>query len=113
MDNAPCIRIGHLKIVGHLILGITSLCIKNDTERLSAGTLETFAMNSWEQLTDSLVSGETNGAFMPAPLAMDLFSKGVDIKILMFTHRSGSLIVKKAGSDIRKISDFKDTQNKM
>jgi NitT/TauT family transport system substrate-binding protein len=44
---------------------------------------------------------------MPAPLAMDLFSKGMDIKILMFTHRSGSRIVKKAGSDIRKISDFK------
>jgi NitT/TauT family transport system substrate-binding protein len=107
MDNAPCIRIGHLKIVDHLIIGITSLCIKNDAGHLFAGTFESLPMNSWEQLTDSLGSGETDGAFMPAPLAMDLFSRGMDIKILMFTHRSGSLIVKKNGAGIRKISDFK------
>ena len=107
MEKNPCIRIGHLKIVDHLILGISNLCLKRDEINTSAINLEAPIMTSWSQLTDSLVSKELDGAFMPAPLAMDLFAQGLDIKILMFAHRSGSLIVKNNVENMKTIADFK------
>ena len=107
MKNHPCIRIGHLKIIEHLILGISDLSLKKGTAKLSAISFKTFAMNSWDQVMDSLVCGEINGAFIPAPIAMNLFAQGLDIRILMFVHRSDSLITKSTGSDIKTIADFK------
>ena len=108
MKDNPCIRIGHLKIVDHLILGIAGLQLKKNEINLSHSTLETIAMNSWEQVCDGLKEGDINGAFITAPLAMNLFATGLDIKILMFTHRSGSVVVKNKENGICKIADFKD-----
>ena len=107
MKDNPCIRIGHLKIVDHLILGIADLQLKNNEINLCHSTLETLAMNSWEQVCDGLKEGDINGAFITAPLAMDLFAKGLDIRLLMFTHRSGSVIVKNKAAGINNIADFK------
>lgn len=107
MKDIPCIRIGHLKIVDHLILGIADCQFKKNETNLSRSTLETIAMTSWEQVCDALTSGDINGAFITAPLAMHLFASGLDIRILMFTHRSGSVIVKSRASGINNIADFK------
>ncbi|MCD4721646.1 MAG: ABC transporter substrate-binding protein [Desulfobacula sp.] len=107
MKDNPCLRIGHLKIVDHLILGIADLQLKNNEINLSHSTLETLAMNSWEQVCDGLKEGDINSAFITAPLAMDLFAKGLDIRVLMFTHRSGSVIVKNKAAGINNIADFK------
>ena len=107
MKDNPCIRIGHLKIVDHLILGIADLQLKNNGINLNHSTLETLAMNSWEQVCDGLKEGDINGAFITAPLAIDLFAKGLDIRLLMFTHRSGSVIVKNKAAGINNIADFK------
>lgn len=107
MKETPCIRIGHLKIVDHLIIGIAHLQIKKKEVCLAHSNLETRAMNSWEQVCDALKEGEINGAFISSPMAMDLFSSGLDISALMFTHRSGSMIVKSRASGIRNIADFK------
>ncbi len=108
MEKTPSIRIGHLKIVDHLIIGISNLCLKRDEISDPAINLDAFSMTSWDQLTDSLVSEELDGAFIPAPIAMNLFAQGLDIRILMFAHRSGSLIVKNNSIDIQTITDFKD-----
>jgi len=107
MRDNPCIRIGHLKIVDHLILGITGLQLKKNGTKLSHSTLETVAMNSWDQICDGLAQSDINGAFISAPLAMDLFAAGLDIRALMFTHRSGSMIVKNKTAGIGNIADFK------
>ncbi len=107
MKDNPRIRIGHLKIVDHLILGIAGLQVKKNEISLNHSTLETFAMNSWEQVCESLKEGDINGAFITAPIAMDLFATGLDIRVLMFTHRSGSVIVKNKGAGINSIADFK------
>lgn len=106
MKDTPCIRVGHLKIVDHLILGIARYLQESRTP-LTHTHLETYAMNSWEQVCDALTDGDINGAFMPAPMAMHLFSQGLDIKIIMFTHRCGSLVVKSKLPGINSITDFK------
>lgn len=107
METNSGIRIGHLKIIDHLILGISDLRIKSGQTRLSDAGVTACAMHSWNQVSDSLVSGEINAAFMPAPTAMRLYAQGVKIKLLMFVHRSGSRILKNAKADIQSIADFK------
>ncbi len=107
MEENPCIRIGHLKIVDHLILGIASQHVQNNKIRLNHSTLEPVPMNSWNQVCDNLINKKIDGAFLTVPIAMDLLGKGLNIKVLMFTHRSGSIIVKKNSPDIKNIKDFK------
>lgn len=104
-DNS--IRIGHLKIIDHLILGVCDLSLKKNKTRLFSTRLKTQAMRSWDQVTDSLVSGEIHGAFLPAPIAMTLFGQGLDIQILMFAHRSGSMLVKTPGPSADTLDGFK------
>ncbi len=107
MKERPCIRIGHLKIVDHLLLGLTTLQLKNKESHLDHCTIDPLVMNSWDQISEALTNKEIDGALMTAPLAMDLFASGLDIRLLMFTHRSGSMIVKKTGANIKTIADFK------
>lgn len=45
---------------------------------------------------------------MNIPLAMDLFGAGLDITLLMFTHRSGSLMVQNTANPVSSISSFKN-----
>ena len=108
MKGNPSIRIGHLKIVDHLILGLVDRQLKQNEISLAHSNLEINAMNAWDQVCDGLKEGEIKGAFIPAPIAMDLFASGLDIKLLMFAHRSGSVIVKNQNLDTNSIIDFKD-----
>jgi len=107
MKGNSCIRIGHLKIIDHLILGLAGLQMEKDGTAFRAYSLKPAAMHTWDQICDGLTGGELNGAFITAPLAMDLFAAGLDIRILMFTHRSGSVFVKKKDAGINSLVDFK------
>lgn len=107
MMDHPHIRIGHLKIFDHLILGLAHLHLKQQFRTLSRSTLEPVAMNAWHQVCESLLNQDIDGAFIPAPLAMDLFASGLDIRLLMFTHRSGSVILKSKISGIKSMAEFK------
>ncbi len=107
MESSPNICIGHLKVVDHLILGITDLRLKKKEINITHSTLETKPMNAWDQVCDSLTEKSINGAFVSIPLAMDLFAAGLDIRLLMLTHRSGSVIVKSKSAGIKNIADFK------
>lgn len=106
MEGKPCFRIGHMKIIDHLILGVADHYLKNNLSSLSSSHLETASMNTWNQVRGALSAGEINAAFLPVPIAMDLFSKDLDIKILMFVHRSGSMILKSNMAGIKSLSDF-------
>jgi len=106
MKDKSCICIGHLKIIDHLILGIVNLKLKTNELSLSHSNLETKSMNSWGQVIDGLREQSINGAFIPVPIAMDLFASGLDIRLLMFAHRSGSVIVKNRNLNIKEITDF-------
>jgi NitT/TauT family transport system substrate-binding protein len=104
------IRIGHLKIVDHLILGYSVFRLQSNCDGdngLGKATLENIPMNSWEQISDQLKQGNLHGAFITAPLAMNLFDAGLDISFLMFAHRSGSLIVKNRKNSLGKASGLK------
>lgn len=63
-------------------------------------------MNSWDQISQGLKAGDIDGGFITAPLAMDLFEAGLDISLLMFTHKSGSQLVYNRTAGIHQIQDF-------
>ncbi len=62
-------------------------------------------MRSWEQIEAGLASGEINAAFMDLAHAMYLYDSGLDITMLMFTHRGGSRVI--ASEAIQKMANFK------
>ena len=107
MAENPVIRVGHLQITDHLILGVSADKIKKGEEVLETCTLEPVLMHGWNQVADALSNESIEGAFILAPTAMDLFKSGVAIKLILFTHRSGSILVKNKAAGINKMEDFK------
>ncbi|GAB6096656.1 ABC transporter substrate-binding protein [Desulfatiferula olefinivorans] len=106
MADKPVIKIGHLKITDHLILGVTDLKQKKGMETFKHCTLQPVLKNGWNEVADDLSTGAIDGAFILAPTAMDIFKSGIGIKLLLFTHKSGSILVKNKNANIQKIEDF-------
>jgi NitT/TauT family transport system substrate-binding protein len=107
MAEKPTIKIGHLKITDHLILGITKYKLLKDAEKFEYSNIETIPMVGWDYLGDALKEGKIDGAFILAPYAMELFHSGMKIKLLLITHKNGSVIIKNKRLDIQKVEDFK------
>ena len=107
MPDIPVIRIGHLKITDHLVLGITAEKIRSGVDTFKHGFLEPVLMHGWNQVADALADGGLEGALVLAPTAMDLFKSGIPVKLILFTHRSGSILVKNRAANIRTMRDFK------
>ena len=106
MADKPVIKVGHLKITDHLILGVTDLKLKKGKEIFQYCSLETVLKMGWNEVADALTDGSVDGAFILAPTAMDLFKAGVGIKLVLFTHKSGSVLIKNKAANIEKIEDF-------
>ena len=106
MADKTIIKVGHLKITDHLILGVTDLKLKKAKENFKYCSLETVPKAGWNEITDALADGNIDGAFVLAPTAMDLFKSGLGIRLILFTHKSGSILVKNKAANIEKIEDF-------
>ena len=105
-NHFPDICIGHLKIVDHLVLGMAAAHHPEVNENLPWRLVPT-PMNTWDEICDKLGNETIQGAFIPTPLALELFASGMDIRFLMFVHRSGSLLVKNKNAGIHSLADFK------
>ncbi len=108
MPDEFVIRIGCLRIAEHFIAGVTQERLEKKEIELSSSGLDLITMNAFEQITDTLLKGEIDGAFMPLPVAMDLFSQGLKIKLLLFVNRGGGIFIKNNYAEIRHMEDFKN-----
>ena len=108
MADKPTIRMGHLKITDHLILGITKMKCDQGIEPFNHCNLETVPFMGWNQVADALASGKLDGAFVLAPTAMDLYKAGVKIKLILFSHKTGSVIITNKRAGIKTIEDFRN-----
>ncbi len=106
MAEKPALKVGYLKITDHLILGVTDLKLKKGMETFEHCTLEPVMKNGWNEVADALSVKSLDGAFILAPTAMDLYKSGVGLKLLLLTHKSGSILVKSKNANIEKIEDF-------
>ena len=107
MDNKPILRIGYLNIADHLILGVTERKVLTKEEEFKYLHLETVAFIDWQTLSVAFSRGEINAAFMLAPLAMDHFRKGEDIRLVLLGHRNGSVLITNKAAKIKSIDDLK------
>lgn len=105
MGEKAKIRIGHLNITDHLILGITKHRLDNQQESLQYCDLETVPCMGWPELVTQLEK-DLDGAFILAPSAMDLYKSGVPLRLVLLGHKTGSIFIKRRGAGIEKIEDF-------
>lgn len=106
MGNKKTLKIGHLRISDHLILGLSKNKIETGQETFQYCDLQTVPIMGWPDLVNKLES-ELDGAFILAPSAMDLYRSGVPIRMVLLGHKTGSIFVKRKGAKIDSIRDFK------
>lgn len=107
MGDKVKIRIGHLNITDHLILGIAKDRADKKIETFHELELETVPMMGWPDLVGKLESDDLDGAFILAPSAMDLYKSGLPIRLVLLGHKTGSVFIKRTGAGIESIQDFK------
>ncbi len=86
------LRVGHQRILDHLLLGVAPFFQQENSMKQSC--MEPVCMDTWDCICDALLEKEIQGAFLPIPMAIDLFDAGIDISLLMFVHTSGSLFLR-------------------
>ncbi len=100
-------RVAHLKITDHLILGITQDKLKKGVEEFKYLQLKCKPMMSWQQVAGAMKAGSVDAAFILAPTAMDLYKSGMAAKLVLFSHKSGSVLITNKRANIETINDFK------
>ncbi len=101
------LRIAHIQITDHLVLGVLKRMIEKEQLSPKYFELETFCLAGWNPVLQALEKGEVDAACVLAPIAMDLFSAGVPIKLILLAHKSGSIFVRSTQGDYKDpYSDF-------
>jgi NitT/TauT family transport system substrate-binding protein len=107
MAEKPEIKIGHLPITDHLILGVTHYKLLKGMETFEHCTIKPLKMSGWDYIGDGLRSDELDAAFILAPYGMELFHGGEKLKLVLLGHKTGSILVTNSKLNIQKIEDFK------
>ena len=102
------LKIGYLPIIDHLILGITKHKIDNQLEKNEFFDIELVQKFGWNEVGDSLIDGSIDVAFMLAPYAMDIYFAKKNVKLILLSHRDGSIIVTNKRANISSLKDFKN-----
>jgi chemotaxis signal transduction protein/ABC-type nitrate/sulfonate/bicarbonate transport system substrate-binding protein len=101
------LNVAHIQITDHLGLGVLKHLIATEKLRPQHFELETVCMPSWNPVQKTLENGEVDAAFILAPIAMDLFSFGAPIKLVLLAHKNGSIFVQKRNqADEKSLVEF-------
>ncbi len=101
-DGRVLLKAAHIQITDHLTLGVMKHMIDGGLAAPRYFGLETVCMPNWNILQGALEKGDVDAAFILAPAAMDLFNYGVPIKLAMFAHKNGSIMVRRKSAEYRK-----------
>ena len=107
MAGKPIIKFGHLKITDHLILGVTQSQVETGATSFESLQLQTVPYIGWNQISAAMQTGEIDACCILAPTAMDLFKAGVKMKLILFAHKTGSVLIKNKAAGIKTVADFK------
>jgi len=88
------LNVAHIQITDHLTLGVLKQMMQTGKMTSDYFSLNTHCMTSWNPVLKALAEGEVDAAFVLAPIAMDLFSAGVPIRLILFAHKDGSICVR-------------------
>lgn len=97
-DKKLRLRVAHIQITDHLVLGMLKHQIATGTVVAEHFELETQCLAGWNPVEKALEDGTIDAACILAPIAMDLFSAGTPIKLVLLAHKNGSIFVRGRGS---------------
>lgn len=101
------LRMAHIQITDHLALGVLRHQVESGRKTPAHFSLETRCLPGWNPVQSALENNEVDGAFILAPMAMDLFGYGVPIRLVLFAHRNGSICVRnKTGKYVKPYQQF-------
>jgi NitT/TauT family transport system substrate-binding protein len=103
-NDKVSLRIGYLPILDHLPLLVSHA---QDDAALTYMRSIPKQFKSWEEMVGALHAGVIDAAFILSPMALDLFSQGMDIRTILLAHRDGSAITVKKDSGIQSAADLK------
>jgi len=95
------LRIGHIQITDHLVLGVLKHLIEKGEMTPQYFDLETQCLPGWNPVADALERGRLDAACVLAPIAMDLYSFNVPIKMILLAHKNGSIFVRNRKGDYK------------
>lgn len=95
------LRIAHIQITDHLVLGVLKHLIARGEMIPRHFVLETKCLPGWNPVADALEKGRVDAACVLAPIAMDLYSFDVPIKLILLAHKNGSIFVRNRHGDYR------------
>ncbi len=95
------LRIAHIQITDHLVLGVLKHLIEKGDMSPKYFELETQCLPGWNPVADALERGRVDAACVLAPIAMDLYSFDVPIKMILLAHKNGSIFVRNRKGDYK------------
>lgn len=101
-DGRAVLKVAHIQITDHLALGVLRHRIETGQLKPLTFSLQTQCMMSWNLVSDALERGQVDAAFILGPIAMDLFNYGAPIRLVLFAHRNGSIMVRNNSMEYRK-----------
>lgn len=105
------IKIAHIQITDHLVMGVLKHLMGKGELKANHFELELVCMEGWNPAAKALEKGVVDGACILAPLAIDLYNAGTDIRLVLLSHKNGSIFVRSAQkeSNIDGASDKDDS----
>ncbi|OQY51249.1 MAG: multifunctional response regulator receiver/nitrate/sulfonate/bicarbonate ABC transporter substrate-binding protein [Desulfobacteraceae bacterium 4572_89] len=95
------LNVSHIQITDHLALGALKHRIEQGDVEPEYFDLTTSLKAGWNPIQEGLETGETDCAFVLAPIAMDLFAYDSPIRLVLFAHKNGSTFVRSRHYDHR------------
>ena len=95
------LKVGYLPIIDHLILGMAK------EKQLSSVEIQLEKKTGWNEVGEALKAAEIDVAFILAPYAIDIFFNEKNVKLLLLSHRDGSIVVANKAANVSSYADFK------
>ena len=108
VDGKVKIKMAHIQITDHLILGVLKHQISTGMVKPRTFTLETECIGGWNPIQEKIETAAVDGAFVLAPIAMDLFAFDVPIKLVLLAHKNGSGFIRNKTYDTEPSDSLKD-----
>lgn len=108
VDGKVKIKMAHIQITDHLILGVLKHQIATGAVNPKTFVLETECIGGWNPIQEKIETAAVDGAFVLAPIAMDLFAFDVPIKLVLLAHKNGSGFIRNKTYETEPSDSLKD-----
>jgi len=108
VSGKTIINVAHIPITDHLVLGALKHLIDSKQVSPKYFELKTQRMLLWNPVQMAIERGEVDAVFILAPIGMDLYSFGIPIKLILLSHKNGSICVRNKHTEYANAQEIRD-----